>query len=93
MRMNLRQVINENAKKAEITTAYQGKVITRHCVKTAAGLRGHHPDTEGVRLMKRAVAEVKSLKNSIEICERDLKNPKLSDERREQLENRLLEKC
>lgn len=91
MRLNLRQVISGNAKTAQITTVYEGKVVTRHCVRTAAGFRGHHPDTGGVRSMKRAVAEVESLEGSIEICERDLKNLKLSDERREQLENRLLD--
>lgn len=90
MRLNLLRVISDNAKTAQITTEYKRQAVTRHCIKTSAGFKGHHPDTPGVRSMKRAVAEVKHLEGRIEICEKDLRASNLSDERREELENRLL---
>jgi len=67
MRMQIQDVISRNDRKktAEITTVYQGKTYTRHCVSTSAGYRGHHPDTDGVNRMKMAVARLKRMEEEI----------------------------
>ncbi len=74
MRLNIYRVISGNARTAtaEIVTIYEGKFVTRHCVKTSAGLRGHHPDTEGVRSSKRAFANMKDIEAQIKRLEEDL---------------------
>ncbi len=89
MRMNLCQVISGDGKTAEITAVYEGKTVTRHCVRTAAGLRGHHPDPEGVRSSKRAFANMKDIEAQIKRLKEDLENSGLNEEQRTNIEQRL----
>jgi hypothetical protein len=85
----IRQIISSTAKKAEITTTYKGRVVTRHVIRMANGWQGHHPDANGVRVMKMVTGERDRLAASIAACEKIIQRSSTLDEDLSRVKNQL----